>query len=710
MTTISNWLSTSLGKEQKWQPTCQKKPTTRLTQVFTLALCALFIINSSLSSFANPSLPTISPAHPTQKVALQTTTGKPSSRAEQSLIHPKIDQHQTTPIDPLLNDDLIYQAPPSVQKTHKKGFSPQPIPNLLNKRYLPIGSATRTKETLANLRLWVNDALESAPALKIKLPVQDIRENMVMADTYETYGDQFQTTGEIGRSQYAYQKAADYLYDAVHQVTPSSSLETRAIWLDRKSIVNSKSPAALRKIIRQLADTGINLIYFETVNAGFPIYPSQILSQNPLAKGWDPLKVAVDEAHKRGIELHAWVWAFAVGNTRHNPLIGKSAQYTSPYFEELGLNPQTHAMQMRNGSIMPPRQTEYWMSPASTQGRQALKNVFHEIVAQYKVDGLHLDYIRYPFQHSNDPAGMEAISRQKFARDTHRHPMSFTRWKTQQVSSFVHEVSDELRAVNPDIILSAAVFPMSRGQRISAIQQDWETWLEKGWVDTVSPMVYTTSPHLFAHSIQRIFNNVSRPEAIYPGVALFRLDGDELLNHLQLIQQLGGRGLTLFASAHLNPDLQELLQTGPYKQVAYHQPHQHGNKHYIQLANVLVKRLKTIQNNPQLLSSMSPTQQHSFVTDLNQFEKQLKSLQSNHSGSMPDFGNHEQTFQHIKQRLQAWYPTASEAHPYRVLQISQWIDELNLMHQRQRLGHLTLPKLHMAQSEIKTVFNQRPHK
>lgn len=620
-----------------------------------------------------------------------------SDQPDANMAHPKTDEQPSETIDPLLDDDLIYQAPPTVSKRKADHFEPKQIPNLLYKRYLPIANRDLTKQTLSELRLWINDALESGPVLGINLPVQAIRENMVMAETYETYGDQFQTTGEIGRSQYAYQKAADYLYDAVHQVTPSSTLQTRAIWLDRKSIVNSKSPAALRQIIRNLASTGINLIYFETLNAGFPVYPSKILTQNPLAQGWDPLQVAVDEAHKQGIELHAWVWAFAVGNTRHNPIIGKSTSFTSPFFEDLNLNPRTHAMQMRNGSIMPPRQTEYWMSPASPQGREAMKSMYREIVNNYDVDGLHLDYIRYPFQHSNDPAGMEALSRQKYAHDTKHHPMSFTSWKTQQVSSFVHEVSDEIRALDPDIILSAAVFPMAKAQRLAAIQQDWETWLDKGWVDTVSPMVYTTSPHLFAHNIERIFNTVSRPEAIYPGVALFRLDGDELLNHLQLIQQLGGRGLTLFASAHLNPEVQNLLSTGPYKQVAYHQPHHQGVVHYKQLASALVKRLKGVSGNPQFLQSLPTPQQHSLLIDLDHFSTQLDQLGDGQVQNSPQWlSEHHQTFHRINQRLQAWYPVASHQYPYRVLQISQWIDELGVLHQR--LNGTLMPELHMARS------------
>jgi uncharacterized lipoprotein YddW (UPF0748 family) len=602
-------------------------------------------------------------------------------KAEPLLIHPKMDNNAH--IDPLLNDGLIYQPirrkAPTAKTTH---YQPSPFPTILDKRYLPIYSDTKTKETLASLRHWVNDALESSAMFGLKLPVQSINEQLVMAETYETYGDQYRDTGEIRRSQYAYQKAADYLYDATHQAMPSTALETRAIWLDRKSIVNSKSPRALRKLIKRLADTGINLIYFETLNAGYPIYPSKIIPQNPLALGWDPLEVAVKEAHKQGIELHAWVWAFAVGNTRHNPLIGKNEDFTSPFFNTL--SPQQHAMQMRNGSIMPPRQTEYWMSPASTEGRQALKNVFHEIAANYAVDGLHLDYIRYPFQRGNDPAGYEPVSRQKYALETHHsvQPSAhFTRWKTQLINSFVHEVSDDVKAVNPNIMLSAAVFPMARAQRIAAIQQDWETWLDEGWVDTVSPMVYTTSPHLFKQSLKGIFNSVDKPEAIYPGVALFRLDGDELLNHMQLIQQLGGKGLTLFASAHLNADLQQLLQSGPYKSEATYQPHRDSLTNYKELTKQYIQRLSVIEQQPQLLQNMPMVQQKEFGQDMSQLKQQLAilntlNLSQGSSNKAQWLTEQQATLSRIQKRLDQWYPLSENRIPYRVLCLHQWTQDL----------------------------------
>ncbi|MHC5832554.1 MAG: family 10 glycosylhydrolase, partial [Nostoc sp.] len=94
------------------------------------------------------------------------------------------------------------------------------------------------------------------------------------------------------------------------------------------TIVRAGSKAGLAQIFDRLAQAGINTVFFETVNAGYTIYPSQVAKeQNPLIRGWDPLAEAVKLAHERDMELHAWVWTFAAGNQRHNQIINANPNY-----------------------------------------------------------------------------------------------------------------------------------------------------------------------------------------------------------------------------------------------------------------------------------------------------------------------------------------------------------------------------------------------
>ncbi|HNB23315.1 MAG TPA: beta-galactosidase trimerization domain-containing protein, partial [Candidatus Melainabacteria bacterium] len=92
---------------------------------------------------------------------------------------------------------------------------------------------------------------------------------------------------------------------AFAQAMPVRPVEARCIWLDRGTIVSMRNPQQLSALFDKLKASGINVVYFETNNAGFPIYPSKLVQQNPAMVGWDPLGIAVREAHKRGMELHA---------------------------------------------------------------------------------------------------------------------------------------------------------------------------------------------------------------------------------------------------------------------------------------------------------------------------------------------------------------------------------------------------------------------
>ena len=578
--------------------------------------------------------------------------------------------------DPLLDDGLLLENPPvtgSVSTTDSdtdalltitptKNGMPA-YPSLLAIRHTNTGNPAIVAKTGAQLHRWIEDALNTAVALQLPLDITTVEEYRMTGETALRQSKNAFAQGKHSEGRYYADQGLQAYADALRLVMPSAAVEARAIWLDRKSIVNTGSPEGLRKLLRQLASTGINVVYFETVNAGYPIYPSQLVTQNPLIQGWDPLAVAVEEAHKQGMELHAWVWAFAVGNTRHNPLVDQPYDYPGPILSKLG---NSMAMQMANGSIMPPRQTEYWLSPGNPEARTFLKTLFKEIVTQYAVDGVQLDYIRYPFQFGNGQAGYDYGSRKAYYKAT-GHPMPTTatpellQWKTAQVSQFVKEVSTELKAAHPGLILSAAVFPLPRARRLQAIQQDWETWTANGWIDTLSPMIYTTSPQLFEASVASIVNATHGKTPIYPGVAAFRLDALQLVNHLQQAQGGGSSGVTLFANTHVDDEKQAMLKSGPYKRSSALQPHQATVSNVTPIVSQRILLMSRLLSAP----SMVPTAQAQAVqTLLTQFQEHLESGQP----ASP------QTIAAIQQQLQPWLTNGQR--PYQAALLAQWNQDI----------------------------------
>ena len=134
------------------------------------------------------------------------------------------------------------------------------------------------------------------------------------------------------KAQEELKKSRTNALNAYAKSAPSSKIEGRTLWLDRGTIVTMKNHEDMAQLFDKIQKIGINLVYLETINAGYSIYPSKITEQNPLTVGRDPLAWAISEAHKRNIQLHAWTWIFAVGNTKHNPLINKPYDYPGPIF------------------------------------------------------------------------------------------------------------------------------------------------------------------------------------------------------------------------------------------------------------------------------------------------------------------------------------------------------------------------------------------
>lgn len=348
--------------------------------------------------------------------------------------------------------------------------------------------------------------------------------------------------------------------------------EIRAIWLDRGTIIRARNEQGLALIFDRIAKAGINTIFFETVNAGYTIYPSKIApQQNPLVRGWDPLASGVKLAHERGVELHAWVWAFAAGNRKHNELLNINPNYPGPV---LAAYPDWAGYDNRGQRVLS-GQSKPFLDPANPQVRQYLLNLYAEIVTRYDVDGLQLDYIRYPFQ---DPAanriyGYGKAAREQFQQITGVDPLKisprerqlwqkWTEFRTLQIDNFVAQVSQQLRKKRPNLILSAAVFPLPEQERIQKLQQHWEVWARRGDVDLIVPMTYAQDTPRFERLAQPWITSSTQlgSSLLVPGIRLLSLQTVGAFDQIQLLRDLPVIGYALFAAENFTNDLNKVFR------------------------------------------------------------------------------------------------------------------------------------------------------
>ncbi|MEA5450163.1 family 10 glycosylhydrolase [Leptolyngbya sp. CCNP1308] len=362
---------------------------------------------------------------------------------------------------------------------------------------------------------------------------------------------------------------------------PINQGEIRAVWLDRGTIVRARSPQGLSAIFDKLAAAGINTVFFETVNAGYPIYPSRVApEQNPLTQGWDPLAAAVELAHQRGMTLHAWVWVFAAGNQRHNRLLNQPADYPGPIISR---HPSWAAYD-NSGNLIPRGQDKPFLDPANPEVRSYLTRLMTEIVTDYGVDGLHLDYIRYPFQDpgANRTYGYGEVARWRFQSVAGVDPVTlnprasgldrnqqiqqqvlwerWTEFRVQQVTSFVETISSTLRRQHPGLVMSAAVFANPEHERLQRIQQDWGAWARADYLDWIVLMSYAGDTSRFERIVSPwLVNESFGSTLVIPGIRLLDLSNAATIDQMQASRDLPTPGYALFAVADLNTELNTVL-------------------------------------------------------------------------------------------------------------------------------------------------------
>lgn len=375
----------------------------------------------------------------------------------------------------------------------------------------------------------------------------------------------------FNQAQQEWSSAKQILWDNYPRDRSIAESEVRGMWLDRGTIVKAKSEADLMAIFDRMALAGINTVFFETLNSSYTIYPSQIApQQNPLTEGWDPLEAAVKLAHERGIELHAWIWTFAAVNQRHNTILNLPRNHLGPV---LSKNPDW-ALTDHEGSRFHYSSGKVFLDPANPEVQEYLLSLVTELATKYQIDGIHLDYIRYPFQSPTGKItyGYGLAARQKFYQLTGYDPMDlnpdhplwsqWTDFRIEQVDNFVGLVSQHLQQLRPELTLSTAVFPMPPRERLSKIQQSWEKWVNKEWIDMLIPMTYaqeTDKLHSLANPLLDEFDHGKA--LLLPGIRLLNISDVVALDQMQLLRGMSTQGYALFAAENLNSRLTTIFNS-----------------------------------------------------------------------------------------------------------------------------------------------------
>jgi len=320
----------------------------------------------------------------------------------------------------------------------------------------------------------------------------------------------------------------------------------RAMWVTR---FDYQTPHDIEKIAESCELAGLNTILFQVRGNATVSYHSAL---EPWSErfgwadpGFDPLATAIEAAQRRGLKLKAWVnvvpawWGTdPPTDTRHVWHMHKDWLWYD-----------------QTGKLQPFADKFYVsLNPCLPEVRRHLASVMRDLVARYRVDGVHLDYIRFP----NDlaPAGTDyprdartvGLFRGENGKTPEQDPEGWNAWRTEQVTNLLREIRRQLRQERPDLELSAAVGPEPERARDHHFQ-DVRTWAREDLVDVLYPMNYTKDPAVFQRRVAA-WEEIADDTRVVMGL---RVDSDDVqLHERQLstaLQQF--RGFAVFAYSSL---------------------------------------------------------------------------------------------------------------------------------------------------------------
>lgn len=396
-------------------------------------------------------------------------------------------------------------------------------------------------------------------------------------------------------------------------VTVTNPVEARALWVTRfeYTLSNAVRYDSIVKIIQKAASANFNVIYFQVRTSGDALYFSDlepcsprmcgVLGRTSTRPAQDPLDVALAEAAKYGIEVHAWLNAYtgfiAGSTTACNQFVTSTPANwlkARPDWSVSTKNFTTGAITRQVDNCV--GTSEYmWVSPGVPEVRTQLARVSADIARRYGpkgLKGIHLDRIRYPSnQVSYDQPSQDAYRAVYGTFPTSNANANWLNMRRGFVNQGVREVYDSLRSVNPAMVLSAAVFPgyqprsgWSAQWSFTDLFQDPQAWAQGGYLDVEVPMNYPATATSASWTVKAYCSNtdwtcvmddhIQRIERgagrhVYVGVGAIR-GWDEMKRQIDLAHDRAATGMSVYSYNLVNsiPNAWAQLAAGPFKHKA----------------------------------------------------------------------------------------------------------------------------------------------
>lgn len=323
--------------------------------------------------------------------------------------------------------------------------------------------------------------------------------------------------------------------------------ETRAVWIATNFRLDwppqTSNPdsqiSALTEIFDSVRSKNLNTVYFQVRGNGSVMFNSSYEPYSIYLTGaahrkppYDPLKLAIKLAHERNLEIHAWLNVMRCFSGSENKILQSGKQL-------LNAHPEWIRKYYKDDKI------SYWLDPGLPEVRNYLTNLIIELVQNYDIDGIQLDFMRYPGKNFKD-------------FNTYRkyeNGLDLDDWRRGNITAFLSQLYSSVKKIKP--YLKVGVTPIgiyknstdAKGwEGFSEVYQDSETWLKNKIVDYLAPQIYwdlNNNPKFL--TLAKIWKSISNNRNIVLGIAAYKNNvKNEIPEMIGYSKKLNTAGIAFF--------------------------------------------------------------------------------------------------------------------------------------------------------------------
>lgn len=339
-------------------------------------------------------------------------------------------------------------------------------------------------------------------------------------------------------------------------VARAQDSELRGVWFAWAG-TNVPSKTRIAQVMEDLAAHHVNTVFVDAWRFSYPYFRSSVFQRltgkftDPaLPEGRDVLQEMIAEGHRVGLHVKAWFeYGFVAGVGANDDLYDARPAWFA---------------RRSNGSVLFNGSLQFkWLSHHHPQAQQFLIDLGQEVIANYDLDGIELDRIRYPDLDCGYDSATVALYKNE--HNGNAPPQNFNdglwhRWRADKINAFAQAAYDSFKIINPHITVSNA--PGLMPSAYDNLCQDWPAWMRSRSLDFITPQVYRDNSAGYAYDLGVQLSYLNDVSKVYPGLAAIigtsELPSSEIIAMIKTTRSRGLKGHVIWYYDPLSNDLPAL--------------------------------------------------------------------------------------------------------------------------------------------------------